>query len=111
MKREAFLINAARGALIDEGALYTALKEGWIAGAGLDVLSTDAPPKDHPLFSLDNVIVTPHVAFFSQEALLELERRAAGEVARVLMGRRPENLVNPEALPRARARIREGDGP
>ena len=98
MKPEAFLINAARGPLIDEDALYEALKEGRIAGAGLDVLVDAAPPRDHPLLKLENVLVTPHVAFFSQEATLELEERAAGEVARVLQGQMPDNLVNPAVL-------------
>ena len=83
MKPEAFLINCARGQLIDEVALYEALKSGEIAGAGLDVMVDPEPPSDHPLLQLDNVLVTPHVAFFSQEALLELEERAAGEVASV----------------------------
>ena len=103
MRSEAFLINAARGPLIDEDALYSALTQGQIAGAGLDVLVDPEPPPDHPLLKLDNVIVTPHVAFFSQEAVLELEERAAGEVARVLQGQMPDNLVNPAVLPHSRA--------
>ena len=103
MKPTAFLINAARGPLIDEKALYDALKSGGIAGAGLDVLVESSPPADHPLFKLENVLVTPHVAFFSQEAVLELEERGAGEVARVLQGRMPDNLVNPAVLSRSRA--------
>ena len=105
MKPTVFLINAARGPLIDEDALYSALKEGRIAGAGLDVLVDSHPPPDHPLLKLDNVLVTPHVAFFSQEALLELEERAAGDVARVLQGQMPDNLVNPTVLPHSRARL------
>ena len=103
MKREAFLINAARGPLIDEDALYSALTGGSIAGAGLDVLVDPEPPSDHPLLKLDNVIITPHVAFFSQEAVLELEERAAGEVARVLQGQMPDNLVNSAVLSNSRA--------
>ena len=98
MKPDAFLINAARGSLVDEDALYNALKDGQIAGAGLDVLVDAAPPPDDPLVALDNVIVTPHTAFFSQEAVLELEERAAGEVARVLHGQMPDNLVNKAVL-------------
>ena len=103
MKPEAFLINAARGPLVDEDALLEALTGGRIGGAGLDVLVDNAPPPDHPLFQLDNVLITPHVAFFSQESTLELEERAAGEVARVLQGRMPDNLVNPEVLSHSRA--------
>ena len=98
MKSEAFLINCARGPLIDEGALYDALTSGGIAGAGLDVMEDNHPPSDHPLLGLDNIIITPHVAFFSQEATLELEQRAAREVAHVLTGRMPDNLVNPAVL-------------
>ena len=98
MKSEAFLINCARGPLIDEGALYDALTGGGIAGAGLDVMEDNHPPSDHPLLGLDKIIITPHVAFFSQEATLELEQRAAREVAYVLTGRMPDNLVNPAVL-------------
>ena len=98
MKPEAFLINAARGPLIDEDALYDALTSGKIAGAGLDVMVDAVPSPDHPLLKLENVLITPHVAFFSQEATLELERRAAGEVVSVLQGRMPDNLVNPAVL-------------
>ena len=98
MKSEAFLINCARGPLIDESALYDALTGGGIAGAGLDVMEDNHPPSDHPLLGLDNIIITPHVAFFSQEATLELEQRAAREVAYVLTGRMPDNLVNPAVL-------------
>lgn len=98
MKSDAFLINAARGPLIDEDALYDALTRGRIAGAGVDVLVDLEPGPDHPLLGLDNVLVTPHVAFFSQEATLELEERAAGEVARVLQGQMPDNLVNQAVL-------------
>ena len=98
MKSDAFLINAARGPLIDEDALFEALTSGQIAGAGLDVLVDIHPELNHQLIQLENVIVTPHTAFYSQESTLELERRAAGEVARVFRGIMPENLVNREVL-------------
>lgn len=98
MKREAFLINAARGPLIDEEALCNALANGVIAGAGLDVMVDNVPSNDHPLLSLENVIITPHVAFFSQESTLELEQRAATEVVKVMHGEMPENLVNSAVL-------------
>ena len=98
MKSEAFLINCARGPLIDEAALCDALTTGSIAGAGLDVMVDNHPANDHPLLGLDNIIITPHVAFFSQESTLELEQRAAREVAYVLTGRMPDNLVNPAVL-------------
>lgn len=102
MRDDAFLINCARGGLIDEDALYDALASGKIAGAGLDVLVDIAPPLDHRIIQLDNVIVTPHTAFFSQEATLELEERAAAEVIRVFDGKMPDNLVNPAVLDHAR---------
>lgn len=106
MKKSAFLINCARGPLIDEDALYQALTTGQIAGAGLDVLIDINPPIDHRLIQLDNVIITPHTAFFSQEAVLELEERAAGEVVNVLDGHMPNNLVNPKVLPHARVSLK-----
>ena len=98
MKPEAFLINAARGPLIDENALYDALSTKSIAGAGIDVMVDNTPAADHPLLSLDNIIVTPHTAFFSQESTIELEQRAAEEVVNVMLGRMPDNLVNPAVL-------------
>ena len=98
MKPEAFLINAARGPLIDEDALYEALSARSIAGAGIDVMVDNVPAADHPLFTLDNIIVTPHTAFFSQESTIELEQRAAREVVSVMQGRMPDNLVNPDVL-------------
>ena len=98
MKKEAFLINAARGPLIDENALYKALKNGNIAGAGLDVMEDNVPAKNHPLLQLDNTIITPHTAFFSQESTLELEQRAATEVVNVYQGLMPDNLYNGDVL-------------
>ena len=112
MKREAFLINAACGSLIDEGALYDALGGGMVAGAGRDVMVDNSPRREHPLPALDNIIITPSVAFFSQESTLELERRAAAEVVSVMQGRMPNNLVNPAALghPNPRRRLVKGPG-
>ena len=98
MKQDAFLINAARGPLIDEEALFNALTKGVIAGAGLDVMVDNVPSQEHPLLALENAIITPHVAFFSQESTLELEQRAAAEVVRVMHGEMPDNLVNSAVL-------------
>ena len=104
MKKDSFLINAARGPLIDEDALYKALTGGDIGGAGLDVMVDNVPPTDHPLLTLENIIVTPHIAFFSQESTLELEQRAAKEVVRVYKGEMPDNLVNQKVLDHANPR-------
>lgn len=100
MKPTAYLINTARGQLINEADLYTSLSQGLIAGAGLDVLDTidPQPPRpQNPLLKLPNVILTPHSAHYSVEALADLVRRPAQEVARVLRGEFPQHLVNPEA--------------
>ena len=98
MKREAILINVSRGGIIDEKALYKALKERWISGAGLDVLEVEPPSKDNPLLRLDNVIITPHMAWYSNKSLDEIRRKAAEEVARALSGKIPTNLVNRDVL-------------
>ena len=102
MKSSAYLINCARGPIVDEPALCAALRDGSIAGAGLDVMESATPPADHPIFALDNVIVTPHVAFLSQQSVLELEVRTARATVDVLQGRMPEFLVNPAVLPHSR---------
>jgi D-3-phosphoglycerate dehydrogenase len=98
MKPTAYLLNTSRGALIDEGALVDALREGWIAGAGLDVLAEEPARSDHPLLGLDNAIVTPHAGFYSEPAIAELETKAARNVATVLRGGVPATLINPEVL-------------
>lgn len=98
MKPTAFLINTARGGLIDHEALLQALQDGWIAGAGVDVFDPEHLEAQHPLFTLPNVIATPHVAFYSEESLAELQTKAAANVAAILTGRRPESVVNPEVL-------------
>ena len=109
MKSSAYLINCARGPIVDETALYAALRDGVIAGAGLDVMESAAPPADHPLFALDNVIVTPHIAFLSQQSVRELQVRTAQATVDVLQGRMPEFLVNPAVLPHSRVTLRQAD--
>jgi D-3-phosphoglycerate dehydrogenase len=98
MKRTAYLINTARGGVVDQEALVEALREGRIAGAAVDVVDPERLPADHPLLALPNAIVTPHVAYYSEESLLDLGRLAAENVAAVLTGRRPRSIVNPEVL-------------
>ncbi len=98
MKPGAFLVNAARGSIVDQDALVEALREGRIAGAGLDVFEPERLPPDHALLAEPRVIATPHVAFYSEESVRELEARAAENVASVLDGRMPSSVVNPEVL-------------
>ena len=105
MKDDAIVINCARGGLIDELALAEALANGQVGGAGLDVLEPAPPADDHPLLAFENVIITPHTAFFSQASTVELERRTAQEVVRVLNGERPENFINPEVSGSSRVGI------
>lgn len=105
MKPSAFLINCARGPIIDETALYIALRDGQIGGAGLDVMEQALPPADHPMFQLNNLLVTPHVGFLSQESVHELEVRTAKATVDVLQGRMPEFLVNPPVLPHSRIKL------
>jgi D-3-phosphoglycerate dehydrogenase len=100
MKPTAYLVNTARGGLVDVPVLARGLSEGWIAGAGLDVLPQEPPPVDHPLRGLDNVVLTPHVSFYSEESLQALRRRTAQSVVDVLAGRRAEHVFNREALAR-----------
>ena len=96
MKPTAFFINLCRGPVVDEAALYRALTEGKIAGAGLDVLEVEPTPADNPLFDLDNVIITPHMAGQSQETALRAAHFAYANILRVLNGQAAESLVTPE---------------
>jgi len=100
MKPTAYFINTARGELVDEKALYTALSEGLIAGAGLDVLESEPPGLDNPLLKLSNVLITGHFAYYSEESREELFRWPWEEVARVLQGEWPQGLVNPQVKER-----------
>jgi glyoxylate reductase len=98
MKPTAYLVNTARGPIVDEAALADALDAKRIAGAALDVMVQEPPAANSPLFGRDNLIVTPHTSFYSEESLVELQTKAAQEVVAVLMGQAPRNPVNPEAL-------------
>ncbi|MGD0613044.1 MAG: C-terminal binding protein [Anaerolineales bacterium] len=98
MKPTACLVNTSRGAILDQDALVEALHQHRIAGAALDVFSGEPLPPDHPLFSFPNVILIPHVSFYSEESLIDLETQAAENVAAILSARRPASVVNPKVL-------------
>jgi len=106
MKPTAYLINTSRGALVDEAALVRALRDGRIAGAAIDVLDHEPASPDHPLLGLDNIIVTPHAAFYSEEAISDVRRRAATHAAAALRGDVPEHVVNPQVLSQMTCRLR-----
>ncbi|MEM3192132.1 MAG: hydroxyacid dehydrogenase [Conexivisphaerales archaeon] len=98
MKPGAYLVNTARGELVDEKALYDALRNGKLAGAALDVFEKEPPSTTNPLLELNNVILTPHVASWTIEALKKEATMAMDEVVRIISGKMPINLANPEAF-------------
>jgi D-3-phosphoglycerate dehydrogenase len=89
LKRGAFLVNTSRGSLIDEEALVKAVAEGWLGGVGLDVLEREPIDAHHPLLSFENVIISPHAAYYSEQSVAELKRQTARAVARLLRGEPP----------------------
>ncbi len=100
MKRTSYLVNTARGGIVDEAALARALQEGWIAGAACDVFEEE-PPRESPLLGAPNLLLSPHMASHTREAIARTSRLAAENVLAVLRGERPPNAVNPEALVRS----------
>jgi D-3-phosphoglycerate dehydrogenase len=98
MKRTAWLVNTARGPLVDTDALLAALDAGEISGAALDVTDPEPLPASHPLRTRDDVVLTPHTAFSSDGSLAELATKAATNVVDVLQGRVPATVVNPAVL-------------
>lgn len=98
MKKNSYLINTSRGAVIDEDAMYDALVNNRIAGAALDVMAKEPPDKNHKLFSLNNVIITPHCGGSTVEAFRRVGDTAAKSIIDVLCGKKPEYACNPEVL-------------
>lgn len=104
MKPGALLVNVARGPVVEEDALVEALRTGRIGGAALDVFGTQPLPADHPLLSLDTVILTPHMAGITEESMMRMGVGAAEEAIRILAGDLPKSFCNPEVEARYRAR-------
>lgn len=98
MKNTAYIINTARGPIIDEEAMIAALKEGKIAGCGLDVTETEPLPQDHILREMDQVILSPHAAWYSEKAFIEIREGAIGNILDVYEGKDPKYLVNKSVL-------------
>jgi glyoxylate reductase len=98
MKKTAYLINNSRGPVVDEKALYEALKKGQIAGAGLDVFELEPVPADSPLLKLDNVVVAPHVSSASLETRSKMSEMVADNLVAFFEGKKPPNLVNPDVM-------------
>lgn len=96
MKSTAYFINTSRAGITDEQVLYTALARGYIAGAALDVIEGEHVGLDHPLLQLENVILTGHSAFYSEESISKLKQRPYEEIARIIRGEWPLRLLNPE---------------
>ena len=105
MKKTAYIINNARGPIVDEKALYKALKEGWIAGAALDVFEQEPTPVENPLLKLDNVVVAPHISSASYETRSRMAEMVAENLVAFFEGKTPPNLVNPEVLKKSLKRL------
>ncbi len=105
MKKKPVLINTSRGPIVDEKSLIQALEEGLLSGAGLDVLEKEPPDSQSPLLNMENVVLSPHVGFYSVESISELKRRTAKNVSDVLLGMRPQSVVNRQVRGKTRASI------
>jgi glyoxylate reductase len=98
MKNTAILVNNSRGPVVDETALYRALREGWIAGAGLDVFEKEPTPHDNPLLELENITVAPHISSASFETRSKMAEMVAENLTTFFEGRVPPNLVNKDVV-------------
>ncbi len=99
MKPGGYLINTSRGAVVDEAALIRVLRDGHLAGAGLDVFEEEPPARDNPLLHMPNVVVTPHIASFTDASLRAMWSGVTGQIGQLLQGERPARLVNPGVWP------------
>ncbi|ARP43008.1 MULTISPECIES: C-terminal binding protein [Geobacillus] len=106
-KKELIIVNTARGPVIDESSLIRALQDGKISGAGLDVTEYEPIHPDNPLLQMENVVITPHIAWYSEESEMELKRKTAQNVADVLSGCYPRYLVNPRVKEKVRLKVKE----
>jgi phosphoglycerate dehydrogenase-like enzyme len=100
MKKNVFIVNTARGELIDTEALIKALKEGKVAGAGLDVVEGEPIDDNHPLLAFNNVIITPHTSAYTYECLRGMGDKVVSDVEKVLRGEIPDGVINKEVLER-----------
>jgi D-3-phosphoglycerate dehydrogenase len=98
MRDDAYFVNTARGALIDQDALVDELQSGGLRGAALDVYDEEPLPDDHPLLALDNVVTTPHLGGAAEEVVTRHSRMVVDDVAAILAGNRPDHVANPETL-------------
>jgi D-3-phosphoglycerate dehydrogenase len=98
MKDTAILVNTSRGSVIDQETLITSLRNGKIAAAGLDVLAKEPPISNDPVLRLENVIVTPHIGWYSEQSSSRLQENAALEAERILAGKPPKHPINPQVL-------------
>ena len=98
MKKTAYLINNSRGSVVDEEALIKALKEGWIAGAGLDVFEQEPTPKNNPLLKMDNIVLAPHISSASYETRSRMAEMVAENLIAYFEKKKPPNLVNPDVM-------------
>jgi D-3-phosphoglycerate dehydrogenase len=105
MAKKPILVNTSRGPIVDEKALIQALAEGRVSGAALDVLEKEPPDPQSPLLKMENVILSPHVSFYSVESISELKRRTAENVSSVLLGKWPKSVVNREVMGKTRASL------
>jgi len=105
MQKKPLIINTSRGPIIDEVALIQALTKRQVSGAGLDVLEKEPPDPQNPLLKMENVIIAPHISFYSEESISELKWRTAENVSSVLLGKWPRSVVNQEAKGKTRAVI------